>query len=60
MLYSAQGVHCSRSIDYGYVAGGEPSLVHINKWSFASGAQNATDVGDLADARGEQPCQGQY
>ena len=51
MLYSAQGVHCSRSIDYGYVAGGEPSLVHINKWSFSAGG-DATDVGDLSIGRG--------
>ena len=31
----------------------------VCKFAFATTA-DSTDVGDLADARGEQPCQGQY
>ena len=51
MTYSAQGTHNSRSLTYGYQAGGEPSLVHINKWSFSTDG-NATDVADLSIGRG--------
>ena len=51
ILYAAQGTHNSRSLTYGYQAGGEPSRVDINKWSFSTDG-NATDVGDLSIGRG--------
>jgi hypothetical protein len=49
---------------YGYTGGGgqlSPNIYTniIDKFAFATTA-DSTDVGDLADARGEQPCQGQY
>ena len=49
---------------YGYTGGGgqlSPNIYTniVDKFAFATTA-DSTDVGDLADARGEQPCQGQY
>lgn len=39
-------VGCS-STDYGYASGGNPPTNMIQRWSFASGTQNASDVGNL-------------
>jgi hypothetical protein len=57
---NAQGGGCS-SQTYGYTMGGAsgPYTNIVCKFAFATTA-DSTDVGDLADARGEQPCQGQY
>jgi hypothetical protein len=57
---AAQGGGCS-SKTYGYTMGGAsgPYTNIVCKFAFATTA-DSTDVGDLADARGEQPCQGQY
>ena len=63
-LYLARGNQGggTSSLTYGYTMGGSHPSIYSNvvdKFAFASTA-DSTDVGDLTDARGEQPCQGQF